>query len=99
MDGLILFLMENPFSDYGLKTNSTLRSISGEYDAPSFKNAHSIQAEMLSDDKMRFKLHNHVSNRVSVTAVHVQLYGDFLIETIALETAIKEELDQRRKKD
>ena len=99
MDGLILFLMENPFSDYGLKTNSTLRSISGEYDAQSFKNAHSIQAEMLSDDKMRFKLHNNVANRVSVTAVHVRLYSEFLEETKELEKQIHEELVSRRKKN
>lgn len=99
MDGLILFLLENPFSDYGFGTKSTSQTIRGVYETQSYKNAHSIQAEMLSDDKMKFKLHNNVSNRVSVTAVHVRLYSEFLKETKELKSQIEEELNARRKND
>ena len=97
MDGLILFLLENPFVDYGFKTNRSSYTARGDYETIEFENSHAIQKSMLSDQKLKFKLHNHISNRISVTAVHVRLYDEFLNNTFALKEKIEEELKKRRK--
>ena len=92
MDGLILFLMQYPFSDYGMLEKRKMGISRAPFKTIAFKEAHEVQSQLLSNPIDKFKLLNHLANRISVTAVHVSLYQGLKHDTDALSTLIDLEL-------
>ncbi len=60
-----------------------------------FKEAHEVQSKLLTNPIDKFKLQNHLANRISVTAVHVSLYQGLKHDTDSLSTLIDLELKSR----
>jgi len=95
MDGLIMFLMEYPFSDYGIIAERNPGLGRADHTVIPFQGAHEVQALLLEDPIQKFKLHNHLANRVSVTSVHVALYGDLVDHAESVKRTIQLEIENR----